>query len=183
VSKLATAAVVGIAVAAAVGAVAATFLVGARLAEPTVVPDPYQAGLRYDADRRKGAAETGRAASCAISAGRCEARADEAGTTVTLEIEPRPVRAMADLTFTVGARRGAVPVGDAEAELALSMPGMYMGENRVRLSPRGGGLFQGRGVIVRCPSGGRTWSAEVTLRPREPAAAPVGATFTFELAE
>jgi hypothetical protein len=183
VTKLATAAVVGVAVAAGAGAVIATFVVGGRLAEPTVVPDPYQAGLRYDADRGKGAPAPERAAAsrCAISAGRCEAQ--EEGTTVTLEIEPRPVRAMADLTFTVGARRGGAPVGDAEAEIALSMPGMYMGENRIRLSHRGGGLFRGQGVIVRCPSGRRTWSAEVTLRPREPAAAPVRATFTFELAE
>ncbi|HSB20061.1 MAG TPA: hypothetical protein VLD85_08645 [Anaeromyxobacteraceae bacterium] len=181
-TRLATAAVVGVAVAAGAGAVIATFVVGGRLAEPTVVPDPYQAGLRYDADRAQGVpAPEGAAPRCAISAGRCEARED--GTTVTLEIEPRPVRAMADLTFTVGVRRGAAPVGDAEAEVALSMPGMYMGENRIRLSHRGGGLFRGQGVIVRCPSGRRTWSAEVTLRPREPAAAPVRATFTFELAE
>jgi nitrogen fixation protein FixH len=178
VSKTAFAVVLAVAVAGALGAVAANFLVGGRLFEPTVVANPYQAGLRYDADRRA-AGE----ASCLASAGPCE-QAGPGDLVVRLEVDPRPVRAMADLTFSVAARRGAVPVGDAEAEIALAMPGMYMGENRVRLASLGDGRYQGKGVIVRCPSGGRIWSAEVTLRRREPAtAAPLRALFAIELAD
>lgn len=185
-SKVAAGAAVGIAVAAALGAVVATFLVGGRLAEPTVVADPHQAGLRTGAGRMAAARDEEKTgpARCAISAGPCEARMAEAGATVTLEIEPRPVRALADLTFTVRARRGALPLGGADGEIALSMPGMYMGENRVRLASLGGGVYRGKGVIVRCPSGHRSWSAEVILRPREPAtAAPLRAAFALELAE
>jgi hypothetical protein len=59
-----------------------------------------------------------------------------------------------------------------------------MGENRVALRDLGGGRYRGQGVVVRCPSGRRAWTAEVTLRPREPAgASPLRATFSFETAE
>ncbi len=45
----------------------------------------------------------------------------------------------------------------------LGMPGMDMGPNQVDLKPTGNGVFKGQGIIVRCPSGRRTWSAKVTL--------------------
>lgn len=168
-------AVIALVVAAGVGSVVATLWVGSRLFEEKVTPDPYQAGLRWDEEQRKAPGPD-----CDISAGPCERLLEAAGARVMLEITPRPVRAMTDLTFTVGARRGVFQVNDVDADISLTMPGMYMGENRVRLAPLGAGLYQGRGVIVRCPSGRRTWAAEVTLRRREPAtAAPLRATFTF----
>jgi hypothetical protein len=37
-----------------------------------------------------------------------------------------------------------------------------MGRNRVTLKPAGESGFEGKGVIVRCPSGRRTWKATVT---------------------
>ena len=43
------------------------------------------------------------------------------------------------------------------------MPGMKMGPNRVELKNTGNGAYEGRGVIVRCPSGRRTWFAHVTI--------------------
>jgi hypothetical protein len=96
---------------------------------------------------------------------------------------------MADLTFTVRASRGGAPLAGPglEASLSLSMPDMTMVENRVRLAPAGPGAWTGRGVIVRCPSGGRRWSAQVDLSLRPPPGgsappAPLQATFTFELA-
>jgi hypothetical protein len=45
----------------------------------------------------------------------------------------------------------------------LDMPGMEMGPNQVRLRPVNGTVFEGTGVIVRCPSGKRLWSATVIL--------------------
>lgn len=172
-------AVVALVAAVGVASVAATLWVGGRLFEEKVTPDPYQAGLRWDEEQRKA-----RGSDCDISAGRCERLLPAAGARVTLEITPRPVRAMTDLTFTVGAWRDGLPSKEWEAEIALTMPGMYMGENRIRLAPLSPGAFQGRGVIVRCPSGRRTWSAEVILRRREPATtAPLAATFTFDLAD
>ena len=80
---------------------------------------------------------------------------------VTLDIQPRPVRSMADLRFrlTVSGRSqpGPAPVID------LGMPGMAMGANRVVLQPAGAGVYEGTGVIVRCPSGRHTWKAAITL--------------------
>lgn len=172
-------AAVALVAAVGVASVAATLWVGSRLFEEKVTPDPYQAGLRWDQEQRKA-----RGSDCDLSAGPCQRLLPGAEVRVTLEVTPRPVRAMADLTFTVGAWREGLPLKEWEAEIALTMPGMYMGENRVRLAPIGPGAFQGRGVIVRCPSGRRTWSAEVILRPRQPAtAAPLAATFTFDLAD
>lgn len=79
---------------------------------------------------------------------------------VTLDINPKPVEAMQDLTFTVilsGKNPTALPYID------LGMPGMHMGPNRVHLKSAGNGRYEGQGVIVRCPSGRRIWQATVTV--------------------
>jgi hypothetical protein len=82
------------------------------------------------------------------------------GGSVTLEIRPRPVKAMTDLTFLIkskGLPEKALPFID------LNMLVMDMGKNRVLLKRKGQGVYQGKGVIVRCRSGIRTWSAKVTF--------------------
>ena len=95
---------------------------------------------------------------CDVHAGPC--RADLFGTKVSLDIEPKPVRAMQDLVFTV------TFVGEkvvADPYIDLGMPGMNMGRNRVLLKPTGELVYKGAGVIVRCPSGRRTWKAKLTV--------------------
>ena len=80
--------------------------------------------------------------------------------TVTLEITPRPVTAMQDSTFLVkisGNQPAQAPYLD------LGMPAMKMGPNRVQLKPTGDGAYTGKGVIVRCKSGRRTWLANVVV--------------------
>jgi len=80
--------------------------------------------------------------------------------TVTLEITPRPVKAMQDLIFKVsiaGARPAKHP------HIDLGMPAMKMGPNQVSLKPTGPGTYEGTGVIVRCPSGKRTWFANIVI--------------------
>jgi hypothetical protein len=80
--------------------------------------------------------------------------------TVTLEITPRPVTAMQDSAFKVTIS-GNLP---AQAPyLDLGMPAMKMGPNRVLLKPAGNGTYTGKGVIVRCKSGRRTWFANVIV--------------------
>ena len=143
------------------GATALTIFVGARVMEPTVVANPYEEGLRYDETRRKAEVST--------------------STALTLDVSPRPPRAMSELEFTVRATRAGRPLEGAEVSLALTMPGMHMGENRVALAPAGGGVYRGKGVVVRCPSGGRRWEAEVTARAGDGGTAV--ATFPFEVAE
>ena len=80
--------------------------------------------------------------------------------TVTLEITPRPVTAMQDSAFVVTIS------GDPPAQapyLDLGMPAMKMGPNRVVLKPAGNGTYTGKGIIVRCKSGRRTWFANVVV--------------------
>jgi hypothetical protein len=95
---------------------------------------------------------------CSIHQGPCTK--DLRGMTVTLDIQPKPVTAMKDLKFQVtlsGEKKTAAPYID------LSMRGMNMGPNRVELRPVKDNVYEGQGIIVRCPSGRRTWIATVTL--------------------
>lgn len=80
--------------------------------------------------------------------------------TVTLEIMPRPVTAMQDSTFTV-TLSGNPP--EHAPYIDLGMPAMKMGPNQVKLIPVGNGVYKGKGVIVRCKSGRRTWFANVIV--------------------
>ncbi len=80
--------------------------------------------------------------------------------TVTLDVQPKPVKAMENLTFQVSLNNYTstkVPFID------LGMPGMNMGRNHVDLKKTGPNQFQGQGVIVRCPSGKTIWRATVTI--------------------
>ncbi len=95
---------------------------------------------------------------CNIQEGSCTL--DLSGHKVTLDIHPKPVKAMNDLTFRVtltGEPLSSPPYID------LGMPGMKMGPNRVVLKEVGEGIYEGVGVIVRCSSGRRTWRATITF--------------------
>jgi nitrogen fixation protein FixH len=111
---------------------------------------------------------------CDLSRGPCTAVLPGGVGSVTLLIDPRPVRTMRELLFEVRIACGDAPCAAQEVSLALTMPGMYMGENRIRLERSGEGFYRGRGVIVTCPSGRRAWRATVQ------AAALGAADFTFE---
>ena len=69
-----------------------------------------------------------------------------AGSKVSLEVSPRPVKAMRDLKFTLSLT-GGKPIKNPRID--LSMPKMDMGRNRVNLKPIGESVFQGTGTIVR----------------------------------
>lgn len=87
-------------------------------------------------------------------------RQEISGTEVTFDISPKPVKAMTDLRFRItltGGQPKALPYID------LGMPGMKMGPNQVSLQAMGAGVYEGRGIIVRCPSGKRIWKAAVVL--------------------
>jgi hypothetical protein len=98
---------------------------------------------------------------CSIQEGPCTRSAGNA--TVTLDILPKPVEAMRELTFRVrvaGSPPPKPPVID------LDMPAMEMGPNQVQTERVNATLFRGTGVIVRCPSGNRVWRARVILPGR-----------------
>jgi hypothetical protein len=84
------------------------------------------------------------------------------GSTVTLAVAPRPVKAMQDLLFQV-TLTGKLPPNTKLPYIDLGMPGMNMGPNRVQLKSVGVATYEGQGVIVRCPSGRRTWQATVII--------------------
>jgi len=85
-----------------------------------------------------------------------------AGSTITLTVTPRPVKAMQDLLFQM-TFTGKLPPNARLPYIDLGMPGMNMGPNRVQLKSTGNATYEGSGVIVRCPSGRRTWQATVTI--------------------
>lgn len=93
---------------------------------------------------------------------------------VLLDIGPKPVKAMRELTFSV-----ELPGSGAAVRpwIDLGMPGMRMPPNRVDLAREGDGRYRGKGVIVTCPSGMRTWTATVHLPENRTA------TFTFDVAD
>ena len=95
---------------------------------------------------------------CDIQAGGCRKRLGD--RIVELEIQPRPVVSMQDLTFQV--RIIGRPLSAAPA-IDLGMPAMEMGPNHVDLRKTGENRYAGRGLIVHCPSGKTIWQATVTL--------------------
>jgi hypothetical protein len=79
--------------------------------------------------------------------------------TVTLNVEPKPVSAMKELTFRVT----VTPCDKLPGTLLLdlSMPGMDMGKNPVTLVKKSACLYEGKGIIVRCMSGRTLWQVTV----------------------
>jgi hypothetical protein len=95
---------------------------------------------------------------CDVHHGPCLQKLQD--TEVLLDISPKPVKAMADLKFTVTLIGNQ---GVSEPLIDLDMPGMKMGPNRVFLKSQGKGIYSGTGTIVRCPSGKNIWKAKVTV--------------------
>lgn len=79
---------------------------------------------------------------------------------INLDIVPKPVKAMEELTFRVEVPGTEPP---KPPYIDLGMPGMEMGPNRVELKKTGDSTYEGKGVIVRCPSGKTIWRARVTV--------------------
>jgi nitrogen fixation protein FixH len=119
-------------------------------------------------------------APCDLESGPCTRPLGDGGE-VTLELGPRPLRTMSELSVRVSlrgpmarrredvARSAGVP---REVSVSFSMPGMEMGTNRVvlGLGPLDPATGRARGpdaggtaVLVRCPSGRRAWVAEVSV--------------------
>ena len=93
----------------------------------------------------------------AIHSGPCTKQAGN--RQVTLDISPKPVRHMEELTFRVTM---APPEGlPSNLILDLSMPGMMMGKNQVALKRQANGAWEGKGIIVKCRSGRTLWQATI----------------------
>jgi nitrogen fixation protein FixH len=104
---------------------------------------------------------------CNVQAGPCIRKTSD-GMTVEFDITPRPLTALSERTFAVTLTRQGAPAANVSSiSLDLSMPGMFMGTNRPPMKIAGAGRYEGKGVILRCMSGKKTWQAEVTVtRPK-----------------
>ena len=125
------------------------FAVGMWLAVLLAAPARISAGDKYQ-----------EMINCDLHAGPCAQMLSE--NTVTFAVTPRPVKAMQDLLFQV-TLSNELPPNTGLPYIDLSMPGMKMGPNRVQLKSVGKAIYEGRGVIVKCPSGRRTWRATVNM--------------------
>jgi nitrogen fixation protein FixH len=128
----------------------------------------------------RGEGAVGAAAPCDSGQGPCT-RALQGGGEVTLELGPRPLRTMRELAVTAEVRDGGAAMADAKVKVSFAMKGMQMGANTSALAAAGSGRFEGKAVLVRCPSGRNDWTAEVTVM--QPGAAPRTARFELTVAE
>ncbi len=87
--------------------------------------------------------------------------ANHGGYRVWFEPEPWPVVPMKRTTFRV---RVEPSLGTDKLLMQLAMPGMYMGQNMVVLKKTSEGVYEGTGVVVRCPTGRTLWRATITAR-------------------
>jgi hypothetical protein len=99
---------------------------------------------------------------CNIHEGQCVKQKDN--FEISFDINPKPVKSMADIVFSALIKEGGSFVHDASVIIDLTMPGMYMGENKIVLKHIRDGFYEGKGLIVRCPSGQRLWKAEVIIK-------------------
>lgn len=130
----------------------------------TVEKDYYRKSLDYFRERERGGAR-------AASGGLHKAAGDP---NVFLDISPKPVRPMRELAFSVEARGY---VGDGRTWIDLGMEGMRMPPNRVDLVKDPDGRYRGKGILVPCQSGMRTWTATVHLPGNR------NAVFSFDVAD
>ena len=150
-----------------------TIYLGSRVHEDAVVAHPFEAGQDYS--RTKALAPVGgehvhalsakaaAPARCDLGAGACQAEL-EGGTELVIELAPRPLSTMKELTVEARLHRGGEPVSVAQVAISFTMEGMRMGDNTVRLAGLDSGRYQGKAVLVRCQSGRRDWLARVTVQ-------------------
>ncbi len=110
---------------------------------------------------------------CDPHAGPCTKEAGE--YVITLDVAPKPVFHMKELTFDVTFSEKSPPIESESLLLDLSMPGMDMGKNQVTLEKTGNNRYSGNGIIVKCPSGRTLWRATVLLSEN------LKPTFTFNV--
>jgi nitrogen fixation protein FixH len=70
---------------------------------------------------------------------------------------------MTELAAVVTVQRAGAPAEPDGISVSFEMPGMRMGKNEVKLARAGAGRFEGKAVLVRCPSGRKDWIATVSL--------------------
>lgn len=113
---------------------------------------------------------------CHLNVGPCIKTTDD--LTVILDVNPKPLKTMHELIFTAVISNEGGPVADAFVTINLSMPGMFMGKNVIRLEHLHDGTYEGKGVVIRCQSGKKIWQASVAI---EQAGKESVVTYIFEV--
>jgi hypothetical protein len=116
---------------------------------------------------------SGKVADCDIQKGSCTKPAGLG--TITIDIEPKPVRAMKELSFSIKVQPNT-SLPDT-LMLDLGMPDMQMGKNQIALTKKSDCTFQGKGIIVKCRSGHKLWQATLLSDPLK------NPSFTFNVRE
>jgi hypothetical protein len=114
---------------------------------------------------------------CQINTGPCIKQIPHDRVQITFDINPKPVKFMEELTFRITLIQDAKPIGDAKVTMDLTMPGMFMGKNSPVIKHVKEGVYEGKGVIPRCPSGRKVWRAAVSI---ERGGKTASVDFTFE---
>ncbi|MBF0328223.1 MAG: FixH family protein [Nitrospirae bacterium] len=109
-----------------------------------------------------GKTETSIKTDCFMDNSRC-IKTSHDNITVSFDAEPNPPRIMNKNRFTVELERGSGALDNADVTLDFSMPGMYMGINRLKMNNAGKGRYEAEWIIPQCPSGGRIWTAGVYI--------------------
>jgi hypothetical protein len=143
-------------VVAVLAVIAATVWVGARVREDTVVPSPYAEGQKHTG---RSDAEVAAAAPAGHGPDHGGHGHGDAAPGPVLTLSPRPLRTMRDLDVEV-----RWPGPAAEVSVSFAMDGMAMGDDTVRLARASDGVYRGKAVLVRCPSGRRDWVATVRVQ-------------------
>lgn len=146
---------------------AARALGGGRWSADLAFPAPGAWDVRFDVVREGRRVRMEQrvhvSAACDLGAGPCT-RALEGGGEVTIDVRPRPLRTMRELTVSVSVRPAAsTATPTPTVAVSFAMPGMSMGENRVVLAARGSGPYEGAAILVRCATGRGDWVADVEL--------------------
>lgn len=81
-----------------------------------------------------------------------------------LNLNPKPVKAMENIEFQLILTENQLM--EPEILLDLSMPGMYMGDNKVKLKKISNNMYRGYGVFPECMSEHRRWNIKIIFEDK-----------------
>ncbi|MCS7204654.1 MAG: hypothetical protein NZ853_03055 [Leptospiraceae bacterium] len=82
-----------------------------------------------------------------------------------LNLSPKPVYTMKEIQFQLEFTKSNIH--QPEILLDLTMPAMYMGENKVIMKKVSDNLFEGKGIFPECTSDDRRWNIKILMKTPE----------------
>ncbi len=110
--------------------------------------------------------------SCDLHKSACTIKIQD-GTTFTLEISPKTIPLMDELTFSIKSNKK-----DLEGlKLNIYATNMFMGEFNLPIKNLGDGNYKAVGVLPTCPVGDMKWNADIRIEKIDKT---IGARFQFK---